>query len=187
MRLSASTCIHAGAISSAWTESAHASVSARPASAGMARGGGARRLPVGCSRPALPSLRQPKHEDAVAVREAKLEVAAGGDGDELLTVDLERDRRGVDAGAALEPQELFTGLGVEGIERAGAVAAGEDHSPPVARAPPMSGSGSFFCQPIFPVLTSIAVKVPHCASVGIATKALPSHSFPRSNGVECVM
>src|SRR5207247_5979789 len=129
MRLSASTCIHAGAISSAWTESAHASVSTRPASAGMARGGGPSRLPVGWSRPALPSLRQPKHEDAVAVREAKLEVAAGGDGDELLTVDLERDRRGVDAGAALEPPELFAGPGVECVEVAGAVPAGEDQAP----------------------------------------------------------
>src|SRR5438552_15006649 len=93
------------------------------------RGGGPGRLPVECKRPALPLLRQAKNEDAVAIREAELEVAAGRDGDELLTVDLERDRGGVDAGAALEPPELFAGLGVERVEVAGAVAAGEDHAP----------------------------------------------------------
>src|SRR5437773_10376985 len=93
------------------------------------RGGGPGRLPVECKRPALPLLRQAKNEDAVAVREAELEVAAGGDGDELLAVDLERDRGGVDAGAALEPPELLAGPGVECVEVAGAVPAGEAQAP----------------------------------------------------------
>lgn len=57
----------------------------------------------------------------------------------------------------------------------------------MASAPPMSGSGSFFCQAILPVLTSIALNVPHCGSPGIATNALPSQSLPRSNGAEWVM
>src|SRR5204862_5925758 len=92
------------------------------------RGGGASRRPAGGRGPASALLRQAKNEDAVAVREAELEVAARGDGDELLPVDLERDRGGVDAGAALEAPELLAGLRVERVEVAGAVAAGEDHA-----------------------------------------------------------
>ena len=123
LRFTASTVIHAGVISSARTGSSH-EVSTRPRLASATRptvlmleslradvnkdtdgrrGGGPSRLPAGRRGPASALLRQAKNEDAVAVREAELEVAARGDGDELLPVDLERDRGGVDAGAALEP------------------------------------------------------------------------------------
>src|SRR5207245_6554397 len=59
--------------------------------------------------------------------QAELEVAASGEGGDLLSVDLERDRRGIDARAALKPLELLAGLRVERVEVAGAVTAGEDH------------------------------------------------------------
>src|SRR5262245_10206929 len=83
---------------------------------------------VSCRMTALLLLREPEDVDGVAVLEVELEVPAGGDRDELLAVHLVGDRGRVDAGAGVEPPQLFPRLRVEGVEVAGAVTAGEDDS-----------------------------------------------------------
>jgi len=85
--------------------------------------------------------------------------------------------------AALEPPELLPGLRCRTRRICRCVAAGEDHSP-------RRGEGATdqrVRQLVLPgdlprVDVESAVKVPHCSSPGMATKALPSHSFPRSKG-----
>ncbi len=52
--------------------------------------------------------------------------------------------------------------------------------PPVASRPPMPGSSYRVSQTTRPEPGSTATVFPHWSSPGIATKALPSHSFPFS-------
>jgi len=104
----------------------------------------------------------------------------------LLTVDLERDRSGIDAGAALEPPELLPVLRVERGRSCRCRRAGEDHSPRRGEGRHDQRAGSLFCQAIFPVLTSIAVKVPHCSHPE-CDEGAPEPQLPRSKGASGVM
>src|ERR1051325_968349 len=59
--------------------------------------------------------------------------------------------------------------------------------PAVAVTPPIIGCSVFTCQAILPVARFTAETLPHWASPGMATNALPSHSFGDAYGAEWVM